>query len=87
MEQHLFLLILLTSGLVAKINNPEDTTNTDIWMIIFEVKKLTSIAIKAPTPNQKTKKPTVIISQIKNIPDAINHICHIKTSILAEKLL
>ena len=46
-------------------------------MIIFEVKKLTSIAIKAPTPNQKTKKPTVIISQIKNIPDAINHICHI----------
>ena len=40
-------------------------------MIIFEVKKLTSIAIKAPTPNQKTKKPTVIISQIKNIPDAI----------------
>jgi len=56
-------------------------------MIIFEVKKLTSIAIKAPMPSQKTKKPTVIISQIKNIPDAINHICHIKPSILAEKLL
>ena len=68
---------------LAKINKPEDITNTDIWTIIFEVKKLTNIAIKAPTPSQKTKKPTVIISQIKNIPEAINHICHIKTSILA----
>ena len=39
--------------------------------------KLINIAIKAATPNQKIRNPTVKISITKNIPEAINHICHI----------
>ena len=66
-----------TDSFVAKINIVDDITNIVVWIIMFEVKKLTSIAIRAPTPNQNIKKPTVAISPIKNNPAIINHICHI----------
>ena len=49
-------------------------------MIKLDVNRLTSAANNAPIPNQNIKKPTVIISPIKNNPAIINQICHIKTS-------
>ena len=49
-------------------------TNTAVWMTILLVNKLTTIANNAPIANQKTKKPTVIISSIRNIPAIINQI-------------
>ena len=73
-----FLVILFTKGLVAKISKADEITKTVVWMIILSVKKLISIANNAATPNQNTKNPTVKISRMKNTPDAINHICHIK---------
>ena len=47
-------------------------------MITLSTKKLTIIASRAPTPNQKIKKPTVAISNTKNMPESINQNCHIE---------
>ena len=38
--------------------------------------KLNIHTIKAATPNQNTKKPTVAIYNIKEKPATINQICH-----------
>ena len=56
-------------------------------MYISGTKKLTTIEIKAPIPNQKTKKPTVAISITKKIPAAINQNCHTKIPPLPYLLL
>ena len=55
----------------------DETRKTTIWIIIFDVKKLTTIANRQAIPNQKSKNPTVSISPIKKAPEAINQYCHI----------
>ena len=51
-------------------------------MILSGKIKLVTIAIKLPTPNQKIKKPTVIISPIKKTPAAISQTIHMKITLL-----
>ena len=47
---------------------------------MFDVNRLTIIAISAPIPNQNIKNPTVAISPTKNSPAIINHNFHIVIS-------
>ena len=71
--------------LVKNNNKVEITKNIVVWIIIFPVKKLETIATRAPMENQKIKKPKLIISITRNIPANINHTCHIYTSIYSDK--
>ena len=55
----------------------EDIINIHVCNIILSTIRLTIIVSNAPTPNQNTKKPAVIISITKQTPAIINQMCHI----------
>ena len=55
----------------------DEIKNMAVCAIILSTKKLVHIAISAPIENQNTKKPVVIISNIRKNPATINQICHI----------
>ena len=74
----------------SKITSEVEKISSTAWVCMSKTKlvefaedhkaeriKLTTIARSALTPNQNTRKPTVIISTIKNIPAAISQIYHI----------
>ena len=58
----------------------EEITNMVACATMLFINKLATIAIKAPIENQNTRKPTDIISIIKNIPANISQTCHIFAS-------
>ena len=59
-------------------NIVEDIMKTAPWITILSVNKLTIIAINAPTANQNTRKPRLMISIMRKIPERINQNFHIK---------
>ena len=58
-----------------QIKIADNNMNIAACATMFGMNKLKSEVISAATPNQNTRKPTVMASNTKLNPATINHIC------------